>query len=85
MGALSLLSPQLPTGGAPPCTHYGLGVWINQRDDQPLACFVEGLDPGVVMRLAWYPEQALILTVLGNIAKAAWLLLEIIQSALGLP
>ncbi len=81
----SLLSPQLPTGDAPPCTHYGLGVWINQRDDQPLAYFVEGLDPGVAMRSAWYPEQELILTVLGNTAKAAWPLLDVIQSVLRLP
>lgn len=80
----SLLSPQVLTGDAPPYTHYGLGVWVDQRDDQPLAFFVEGSDPGVAMRSAWYPGQELIVTVLGNTAKVTWPLLNAIQSALNL-
>lgn len=81
----SLLSPQALTSDAPPYTHYGLGVWVNQRDDQPLAFFVEGSDPGVAMRSAWYPKQELILTVLGNTSRAAWPLLRLMKTALELP
>lgn len=77
-----LLRPQVQTGDPPPYTHYGYGVWINQPEEQPVALFVTGFDPGVAMRSAWYPESDLILTVLGNTAEATWPLLKVLQSAL---
>ena len=77
-----LLRPQVQTSDPPPYTHYGYGIWINQPEEQPVALFVTGYDPGVAMRSAWYPESDLILTVLGNTAEATWPLLKVLQSAL---
>lgn len=77
-----LLHPQVQTDDPPPYTHYGYGVWINQPEEQPVALFVTGFDPGVAMRSAWYPKSNLILTVLGNTEKATWPILKLIESAL---
>ncbi len=79
------LRPQLPTGDTPPYTHYGLGVWINQVDEQLAMFFVEGGDPGVAMRSAWFPAQDILLTVLGNTEGVVWKAFKGIQSLLGLP
>ena len=51
--------PRCKRSDPPPYTHYGYGIWINQPEEQPVALFVTGYDPGVAMRSAWYPESDL--------------------------
>lgn len=78
-----LLTPQVATQLTPPYSHYGYGVWIETGANGIRKYFVEGSDPGVAFRSSVYPEQEMILTLLGNTGRALWPLytdLELIVS-----
>jgi CubicO group peptidase (beta-lactamase class C family) len=67
-----LLTPQVATQRAAPYSHYGYGVWMETSANGIRKCFVEGSDPGVAFRSSVYPEQQMILTLLGNTGRALW-------------
>jgi len=46
--------------------------------------FAEGSDPGVAFRSSIYPEQQLILTLLGNTGRALWPLYTELEAILSL-
>ena len=77
-----LLKPQIATSWQPPYTHYGYGVWIERSGETVRKFFVEGSDPGVAFRSALYPEEDVILTVIGNTGEALWPLYEEIERGL---
>ena len=77
-----ILMPHVATKDEPPSTHYGYGVWIEKPEGQVRKYFVEGFDPGVAMRSAFYPESGVILTMLGNTANALWPLYSKIEQVL---
>jgi CubicO group peptidase (beta-lactamase class C family) len=79
-----MLSPHVETEDCPPSTHYGYGVWIEKTDAGVRKYFVEGFDPGVAMRSAFYPRRDLIFTMLGNTSRAMWPLYGEIERELGL-
>jgi CubicO group peptidase (beta-lactamase class C family) len=80
----SLLESQIVTTGNPTSTHYGYGVWINQAEGLVRNYFVEGFDPGVAMKSSFYPDEDLLLTVIGNTNRAPWPLYEKLEALLGL-
>ena len=79
-----LLEPQIETTGDETSTHYGYGVWIDLERESVRRYFVEGFDPGVAMKSSFYPEEDLILTVIGNTSHAVWPLCEKLEALLGL-
>ena len=79
-----VLKPHMETEDEPPSTHYGYGVWIEKRDAGIRKYFVEGYDPGVAMRSAFYPRLNLVLTMLGNTSRALWPLYSKIERELGI-
>ena len=78
------LEARTATSLKPPHGHYGLGVWIDRREDVTRKFFVEGSDPGVAMRSAVYPDQDITLTLLGNTGAALWPLYRRLETILGL-
>jgi hypothetical protein len=62
-----LFEAPVATSLEPPHAHYGYGVWI---DRQGKNFFVEGSDPGVALTSAVYPDEDVILTVIGNTEHA---------------
>ena len=79
-----MLTPQVETEDGPPSTHYGYGVWIEKQGEQVRKYFVEGSDPGVAMRSAFYPREDIVFTMLGNTSRALWPLYGKIEQELGL-
>lgn len=79
-----VLAPQVETKLAPPESFYGLGVWINGEPNEIPSYFVTGFDPGVAFNSAYYPEQDVILTILGNTDRATWPVLKSLEQALKL-
>ena len=79
-----LLSPRIATGLKPPETHYGHGVWIDRPDEEIRKIYVEGFDPGVAMRSAYYPGEGVVLTLLGNTERGLWPLYRALEKTLGL-
>jgi len=79
-----MLTPHVEAGPHPPCTHYGYGVWIEKAGGGTRKYFVEGFDPGVAMRSAFYPERDMGLTMLGNTSRAMWPLYGKIEQVLDL-
>jgi CubicO group peptidase (beta-lactamase class C family) len=71
-----LLAAQIPTSWKTPYTHYGYGVWQERQNDGMKKYFVEGYDPGVAFRSVVYPEEKVVLTVIGNTADALWSLYD---------
>jgi CubicO group peptidase (beta-lactamase class C family) len=67
-----LLTPQVATQEAASYSHYGYGVWMEISANGIRKYFVEGSDPGVAFRSSVYPEQQMILTLLGNTGRALW-------------
>jgi len=80
----TLLEPRVATGLRPPHTHYGYGVWIDRPGTAVRKRFVEGSDPGVAMRSAFYPTDDVVLTVLGNTGSAVWPLWRKLEADLDL-
>jgi CubicO group peptidase (beta-lactamase class C family) len=80
----AMLEPQMATSLGSPYTDYGYGVWIDRSETGIRKIFVEGQDPGVAMRSAFYPSRGLVLTVLGNTSDALWPLFRDIERALHL-
>ena len=78
----ALLSPQIETGWKVPYTHYGYGVWIEQVESVCRKFFVEGYDPGVSMRSAYYPSDDLTMTLMGNTVDFLWPLYSKIEQVL---
>ena len=74
-----LFEAPVATSQEPPYTHYGYGVWI---DRQGKNFFVEGSDPGVALTSAVYPDEDVILTVIGNTEHALWPLVKEIEKTL---
>lgn len=66
-----ILQLRVATGRDRPHTHYGYGVWIEESGSER-AFFVEGSDPGVVLRSWFVPDSQTVLTVMGNTGGAAW-------------
>jgi CubicO group peptidase (beta-lactamase class C family) len=79
-----MLTPHVETGEDSPCSHYGYGIWIEKMGAAIRKYFVEGFDPGVAMRSAFYPEHNLVFTMLGNTSRAMWPLFREIEEHLGL-
>jgi CubicO group peptidase (beta-lactamase class C family) len=77
-----VLNPQIETAWDRPYSHYGYGVWMDHREDKNQRIFVEGADPGVALRSTVYPEEDLILTVIGNTEHALWPLYEALEKVL---
>ncbi|MEO7912700.1 MAG: serine hydrolase, partial [Roseiflexaceae bacterium] len=67
-----LLTPQDATQREAPYSYYGYGIWMDASANGIRKYFVEGSDPGVAFRSSVYPEQELILTLLGNTGQALW-------------
>ena len=67
-----MLDIQVATSSKSPYTHYGYGVWIDRSEKAVRKRFVEGSDPGVALRSAVYPDEDVILTVIGNTGRALW-------------
>jgi len=78
----ALLKPQIATGWEPPHTDYGYGVWIDRPEGAVRKYFVEGSDPGVALRSAVYPDEGVILTVIGNTERALWPLYRELENRL---
>lgn len=81
---ISMLKTQIATGWRAPYGHYGHGVWIDQRDDTIKKVFVEGYDPGVAFRSAFYHDGDVILTMIGNTSEALWPLYRAMERELDL-
>ena len=79
-----LLSPHVETSMKAPQTHYGYGVWIDQPEHSVRKYFVEGADPGVACRSAYYPRDEAMLTVIGNTQRALWPLYGKLEKSLAL-
>jgi CubicO group peptidase (beta-lactamase class C family) len=79
-----MLDVQIATSLKSPHTHYGYGVWIERSGQAVRKHFVEGSDPGVAMRSAVYPNEDVILTVMGNTGRALWPLYKELETALSL-
>jgi CubicO group peptidase (beta-lactamase class C family) len=79
-----LLKPQAATSWKSPYTHYGYGVWIDRPEQAVRRYFVEGSDPGVALRSTLYPDEDLILTVMGNTGDALWPLYGQLEKILAL-
>jgi CubicO group peptidase (beta-lactamase class C family) len=80
----SMIKVQIATGSGVPYDHYGLGIWINRSGDKVRRIFLEGYDPGVALRSAFYSEYDVILTLIGNTAEALWPLYKTLEAELGL-
>ncbi len=82
--AAAMLAPEVATSLDSPYSHYGYGVWIDKPGDSVRKYFVVGSDPGVALHSAVYPQEDLILTLIGNTAGALWPLYRSIESAIKL-
>ena len=80
-----LLHPHMATGWKAPHSHYGYGVWIDQPAGSVRKYFVEGSDPGVALRSAFYPNSNMILTLIGNTGHALWPLYREVENSLSIP
>jgi CubicO group peptidase (beta-lactamase class C family) len=80
----TLLEASTATDLKPPYTHYGHGIWIDKAADRVRKYFVEGFDPGVAFRSAVYPDEGVILTLIGNTGRALWPLYAEIEKKLSL-
>jgi len=78
----ALMTAQIITGWDAPYTHYGYGVWIEKLGSSIQKYFVEGYDPGVSFRSAYYPELDVIFTMIGNTSNALWPLYQEIEEIL---
>jgi CubicO group peptidase (beta-lactamase class C family) len=79
-----LLESQVATSWKSPYTHYGYGVWIDRSEEEVRKYFVEGSDPGVALRSTYYPDEDLILTIIGNTGDALWPLYNELEKILAL-
>jgi len=79
-----MLESPVATSWKAPYGHYGYGVWIDRQEETVRKYFVEGSDPGVAMRSAVYPDDDVILTMLGNSGSALWPLCKEVEGLLGL-
>ena len=79
-----MLTPRVEAGQHPPCTHYGYGVWIDMLGGRIRKYFVEGFDPGVAMRSAFYPDRGAVFTMLANTSRAMWPLYTKIEQEMDL-
>ena len=80
----TMLEPHVETADDPPSTHYGYGVWIEKSAEKIRKYFVEGFDPGVAMRSAFYPDSNVVFTMLGNTSRGLWPLYAEIEQELGI-
>lgn len=80
----TLLTPQVATQEDAPYSHYGYGIWIEKAPNEVRKYFVEGSDPGVACRSAFYPQQNLTLTLLGNTGRALWPVFKELETLLPL-
>lgn len=79
-----LITPQVATQRAAPYSHYGYGIWIETSGNGIRKRFVEGSDPGVAFRSSIYPEQQLMLTLLGNTGRVLWSVYTELEALLSL-
>jgi CubicO group peptidase (beta-lactamase class C family) len=84
-----MLEARTSTGSDSPYTHYGYGVWMDapgfaNGQGSVRKYFVEGSDPGVALRSAVYPEEDIVLTMIGNTGDALWPLCRSIEESLNL-
>jgi CubicO group peptidase (beta-lactamase class C family) len=79
-----LLEAQVVTGLDAPYTHYGYGVWLDRPGKTTRKVFVEGSDPGVALRSAFYPGEGVVLTLIGNTGQALWPLYREVEGMLDL-
>jgi CubicO group peptidase (beta-lactamase class C family) len=80
----ALLKVQIATGLKAPYTDYGYGIWIDRSRKPVRKFFVVGSDPGVEMKSAVYPDENIVLTLIGNSGDALWPLAREIESLLAL-
>ena len=80
----TLLHSHLHTTWEAPYSHYGYGVWVDQEKNEIKKFFVEGYDPGVALRSAVYPEDDMVLTIIGNTGDALWPLYAQLEKSLEL-
>ena len=73
-----MTAPQIATSEDAPHGDYGYGVWIDRRQEWAKV-FVEGYDPGVALRSAFYPQRDRVLTLIGNTDRALWRLFNQIE------
>jgi CubicO group peptidase (beta-lactamase class C family) len=79
-----MLDSKIATSHRTPYTHYGYGVWIDNKGKALRKHFVEGFDPGVAFRSSIYKKENIILTIIGNTGSALWPLYEQIEKSLKL-
>ena len=53
-------------------TWYGLGLWMNVKNDEIIKYYFIGEDPGVTSYSAIFPKFNLTLSFLGNEVDATW-------------
>lgn len=70
-----MLTPHWRTGPEHDDGHYGYGLWIRQRDDQPVSFAMAGEDPGVAFSSRYFPGSGVLCTLLGNTVDASWAML----------
>lgn len=76
-----MLKPQI-TPGWDDNTHYGLGVWLNQENGNPILTLVQGSDPGVEMYSEYIHDKGVTLTMLGNTSLSLQRLMEKVEEVL---
>ena len=74
-----IMDAQIATLWNSPYSYYGYGIWIDRHEDIVNKYFLEGSDPGVAFRSAFYPEKDLVFTMLGNSEHALWPLYKKIE------
>lgn len=76
-----LLTPHIQAETEDDDTYYGYGVWITKDEDEIIAYYVEGCDPGVAFISTVYPGKDIQITVIGNTDKPTWPIYDGIVSA----
>ncbi|MEE8292299.1 MAG: serine hydrolase domain-containing protein [Candidatus Tectomicrobia bacterium] len=72
-------TPHIGVENTPRHTLYGYGVWMTQQAGA-VSYYVIGEDPGAQLLSTVYPEQGLLITVMGNTDKPIWPLYNEIES-----
>ena len=74
-----MFTPHYQTNAQSGESFYGYGFWLSRQNNEPLACYMLGEDPGVAFLSAYYPGKKILFSLLGNIIDPAWEMFDCIK------
>lgn len=80
-----MLTPHWPTNPDDDESHYGYGIWMEQKKGQAHVYYLLGEDPGVAFFSGFYPTGRIQFSLIGNTVAATWPMLECITPILKTP